>query len=295
MLIGTAVVMRQGYWLGVVIRQRPHCAMASVHRSVDGGYLFHRSARPRVDCKESTQFKQVSRRITGSMSDHSIPARGCYRFDLEELRHRESTPADQSDWIRRARMTKSEIFIPTSTVNASALDAAQTLLEFAKEARWVDPTTAEVEVSFLVMSLEYAMLSEVALRCHFHLGGYVETDFSMHSTVASVFEPVRLALPCLALPCLAFSSVSFHLLSSLLQPEFSNGEAAAAVPCRVLSWIAWALTMCQTCSSDCFCSCAIGSRSAGWCAQRSTTRRIRSTVHLSRTPHCSHSAFDSSG
>ena len=38
----------------------------------------------------------------------------------------------------------------------------ETLLEFAKEARWVDPTTAEVEVSFLVMSLEYAMLSEVA-------------------------------------------------------------------------------------------------------------------------------------
>lgn len=184
---------------GVVIRQKPHCAMVSVHPSVDGGYLFHRSARPGVDCKESTQFKQVSRKITASMSDHSIPAQGCYRFDLEELRHRESTPADQRDWIRRARMTKSEIFIPTSTVNASALDAAQTLLEFAKEARWVDPTTAEVEVSFLVMSLEYAMLSEVALKCEFHLGGYVETDFSMRSTVASVFEPVRLSL---ALPCL---------------------------------------------------------------------------------------------
>ena len=180
---------------GVLIRQVPHCAFASI-KGV-GGEVFRRHTGAKY-CKKSNLFDKAAPKIfsedslvDGNGTDSKagrMPGYGCFTFDLQKLRDSPTIPADQREWIDRTRMSKREIFLPTSN-SPAALEAAKQVLRKAKDSQWVDPSTATVEVIFLVMSLEYGMLTQVKLSIDFQLGGYVETSFAMHSAMPNIFDP----------------------------------------------------------------------------------------------------------
>ena len=188
---------------GIVLRQIPHCTLAAI-KGVDDE-LFRRHTEVK-DCKQSTQFDKVSAKAfftaesldgddsTDDTNAGRLPAYGCFKFDLQQLRDDPTTPTEQREWIDRARMDKKEIFLSSSSASPAALEAAKTVLRKAAESQRVDPSTATVEISFLIMSLEFGMLTEIVLKCDFHLGGYVKTGFTMRSVVPSIFEPGGLLL-----------------------------------------------------------------------------------------------------
>jgi hypothetical protein len=117
-----------------------------------------------------------------------LPSFACYNFNRSEIAG--SLPADEAAWVNRARISKGEIFIPTASADPAAMGAAKALLQAAAAARWADPATASVDVRFIVMSVEYGVITEVVLRCDFHLGGHIKTDFNMRSMSPSMLTPI---------------------------------------------------------------------------------------------------------
>eukprot|EP01045_Picozoa_sp_COSAG04_P029196 COSAG04_NODE_4736_length_1918_cov_2.150632_1_plen_495_part_01 len=198
---------------GILIRQTPHCQLATIDSSGE----LHREQlfSDDVECKTNSEFVETDQDITyfpGTGSESVLPGRGCYDFDLASLAA--SRNDSEAMWIRRARVTKEHIFIPTATGHHAAIAAGQAVLQAASDARWADPSTAQVEISFLIMSVQYGMLTEVSLTCDYHLGGvrrsktpaplcfassfltmslaqHVETDFSMRSMSAGMLNTWR--------------------------------------------------------------------------------------------------------
>ena len=179
---------------GILIRQTRHCTLATI----GGNGELDRIRLPeseRSTCKDNAMFTQTDADIEYA-SEHSgrsngtsptLPSFACYDFDRWAFANQSS--ADEASWVARTRIGKEEIFIPTGNGDPSAMAAAKAVLQTLVADQWIDPATASVDISFIVMSMQYGVVTEVQLTCDFHLGGHMKTDFSMRSMSPSVLVP----------------------------------------------------------------------------------------------------------
>jgi len=184
---------------GLLIRQSRHCSLATIN----GDGELHRirlSGSDRTRCTANEMFDETNEDIvyfpeqpsdgptTSSAGVTRLPSFACYKFNRSEIA--KNLSPNEAGWVKRARISKRGIFIPTATGDAAAMGAAKALLQAAAAARWVDPATANVDVSLIVLSVEYGMVTEITLSCNFHLGGHIETNFHMRSMSPSMLTPV---------------------------------------------------------------------------------------------------------
>ena len=182
---------------GILIRQKRHCQIASIN--ADGElhritYREHQGQQQGSSCISNEMFDETDEDIEyfssggGGGERDVLPAFECYRFDRTSIAAAGNLSAREATWAQRARIGKDAIFIPTQTGNAAALTAARALLTAASAAQWADPATAAVDVSFIVMSIQYGVVTEVKLTCDYHLGGHIVTGFRMRSISASMLD-----------------------------------------------------------------------------------------------------------
>eukprot|EP01047_Picozoa_sp_COSAG01_P051618 COSAG01_NODE_5347_length_4319_cov_122.319431_2_plen_347_part_00 len=140
-------------------------------------------------CIEDSFFLQATHDIKFSAVRQSMPPMRCYSF-VDEMDRLNTSAANEQErqYLSRCSLHKHKIYLPGLTRNVSAVNMAKNVLNAATDLQWADAATARIEVSFIVMAIEYGMTTQIVFTLDSLLGGQTKMKGSLKSVTAACMQ-----------------------------------------------------------------------------------------------------------